>query len=129
MKPRHNIVSSRDDAQLKAVVGSLDFILSTVNVSLDWDRYFAALSPKGRLHVVGVAPEPIPVPSFTLIGGQKSLSGTPNGSPSVTAQMLDFCARHAIAPITETFPMPEVNAALDHLRAGKARYRIVLTNE
>jgi len=36
--------------------------------------------------------------------------------------------RHQIAPVIETFPMHEVNAALDHLRAGKARHRIVLTN-
>ncbi len=125
----HNVVSSRDDGQLKAISGSLDFILSTVNVPLDWDGYFAALAPKGRLHTVGVVPDPIPVPAFTLLAGQKSLSGSPVGSPTTTAQMLDFCARHGIAPITETFPMSEVNAALEHLRAGKARYRVVLTNE
>jgi uncharacterized zinc-type alcohol dehydrogenase-like protein len=40
--------------------------------------------------------------------------------------MLDFCARHRIAPVTETFAFHEVNAALDHLRAGKARHRVVL---
>ena len=125
----HHVVNSRDADQLKAVGGSLDFILSTVNVPLDWGGYFAALAPKGRLHTVGVVPEPIPVPAFTLIGGQKSLSGSPVGGPATTAEMLDFCARHAVAPITETFPMSEINAALDHLRSGKARYRVVLTNK
>jgi uncharacterized zinc-type alcohol dehydrogenase-like protein len=40
--------------------------------------------------------------------------------------MLDFAGRHAIAPTTEHFPMRRVNDALEHLRAGKARYRIVL---
>jgi hypothetical protein len=35
----------------------------------------------------------------------------------------------SIAPITEMFPMPKVNEALEHLRAGKARHRIVLVNE
>ena len=34
------------------------------------------------------------------------------------------CARHTVAPITETFPMSKVNDALEHLRSGKARYRI-----
>jgi uncharacterized zinc-type alcohol dehydrogenase-like protein len=42
--------------------------------------------------------------------------------------MLEFSARHSIAPITETFPMSKVNEPLDHLRAGNARYRIVLTH-
>ena len=36
--------------------------------------------------------------------------------------------RHGIEAVTEHFPMAEVNEALDHLRAGKARYRIVLDN-
>ena len=43
--------------------------------------------------------------------------------------MLDFCARHGIAPVTESFPMSRVNDAVKRLRAGKARYRIVLEND
>jgi uncharacterized zinc-type alcohol dehydrogenase-like protein len=77
---------------------------------------------------VGAVLEPVPVPAFSLIGGRKSVSGSPLGSPATVATMLDFCARHQIAPVTETFPMDEVNAALDHLRTGKARHRIVLKN-
>lgn len=34
--------------------------------------------------------------------------------------------RHEIAPVTAMFPMRDVNKAMDHLRAGKARYRTVL---
>lgn len=124
----HHVVSSRDSAALKKLAGSLDFILVTANVTLDWDAYLAALAPDGRLHFVGAVLEPVPVPAFSLIGGRKSLSGSPLGSPATVATMLDFCARHQIAPVTETFPMDEVNAALDHLRAGKARHRIVLKN-
>ena len=40
--------------------------------------------------------------------------------------MLAFSARHGIAPQVEHFPMSRVNEALDHLRAGNARYRVVL---
>ena len=94
---------------------------------LDWDAYLAALAPDGRLHFVGAVLEPVPVPAFALIGGRKSVSGSPLGSPAVVAEMLEFCARHRIAPQVERFPMSEANAALDHLRAGKARYRVVLT--
>jgi uncharacterized zinc-type alcohol dehydrogenase-like protein len=70
----------------------------------------------------------VPVAAFSLIGGRKSISGSPLGSPATIATMLEFCARHQIAPVTETFAMHDVNAALDHLRAGKARHRIVLKN-
>ncbi len=122
----HHVVNSRQAGELEKLAGSFDFILSTVNVDLDWGQYLAALAPKGRLHTVGVVPSPIPVPAFTLIGGQKSISGSPLGSPATTRRMLDFCARHGIAPVTEHFPMSRVNDAVAHLHAGKARYRVVL---
>jgi uncharacterized zinc-type alcohol dehydrogenase-like protein len=109
--------------------GSLDFILSTVNVDLDWNAYLAALGPRGRLHSVGAVPSPLPIPAFTLLAGQKSVSGSPLGSPATTATMLEFCARHGIEAQTEHFPLSGVNDAMDHLRAGKARYRIVLDND
>jgi uncharacterized zinc-type alcohol dehydrogenase-like protein len=53
-------------------------------------------------------------------------SGTPSGSPSTIADMLEFSARHKISPQTEHFPLARVNDAMAHLKAGKARYRIVL---
>jgi len=125
----HNVVKSRDSDELDAIAGTLDFIISTVNVDLDWGKYLAALGPKGRLHTVGAVLNPIPVPAFGLIGGQKSISGSPLGSPATTSKMLDFCARHGIEAITESFPMSRVNEAIAHLREGKARYRIVLEND
>lgn len=124
----HHVVNSRDPAAIAKLAGSLDFILVTANVALDWDAYLAALAPDGRLHFVGAVLEPVPVAAFSLISGRKSVSGSPLGSPATVAKMLEFCARHGIAPMVEAFPMEAVNAALDHLRAGKARYRIVLRN-
>jgi uncharacterized zinc-type alcohol dehydrogenase-like protein len=44
----------------------------------------------------------------------------------VIASMLDFAARHKIAPQTEHFPMSKINEAFARLASGKARYRIVL---
>ena len=76
--------------------------------------------------MVGVPLEPIAVPAFSLISGQKSLSGSPTGSRGAIDSMLGFAARHGVAPQTEHFPMSRINDAVDHLRAGKARYRIVL---
>ncbi|MEZ4387152.1 MAG: NAD(P)-dependent alcohol dehydrogenase [Candidatus Krumholzibacteriia bacterium] len=123
----HRTVNSRDAAALAAEAGRFDFIISTVNVKLDWNAYLTALSPKGRLHIVGATLEPLDLGAFGLICGQKTVSGSPVGSPAAIATMLEFAARHQIKPVVETFPMAKVNEALDHLRRGKARYRIVLT--
>jgi len=122
----HRVVTTGDAAALKKLAGSFDLIIDTVNASLDWPGLLTALAPKGRLHVVGVPLEPIAVPAFGLISGQKALSGSPTGSRGAIDSMLGFAARHGVAPQTEHFPMSRVNEALDHLRAGKARYRIVL---
>jgi uncharacterized zinc-type alcohol dehydrogenase-like protein len=125
----HKVVNSRDQAKLKAIAGSFDFILSTVNATLDWDSYMNALAPKGRLHTVGILTEPVTFATFPLISGQKGFSGSPLGSPSTVEKMIDFCARHNISPVTESFKMSEINDAFEHLKAGKARYRIVLRND
>ena len=69
------------------------------------------------------------IPAFGLIMGQKSVTGSPVGSPTAMDRMLAFSARHSVAPVVEFFPMSKVNDALEHLRSGKARYRIVLVND
>ncbi|MBT8221852.1 MAG: alcohol dehydrogenase, partial [Eudoraea sp.] len=92
----------------------------------DWDAYLGTLAPKGRLHNVGAVLEPMAIPAFSLIMGEKSVAGSPLGSPALTATMIDFCVRHDIYPIIEEFPLDKVNEAMAHLEAGKARYRIVL---
>jgi uncharacterized zinc-type alcohol dehydrogenase-like protein len=125
----HHVVNSRDAAQLQGLAGVLDFLLVTVNVPLDWKAVIGTLAPRGWLHFVGAVLEPVPVEVFSLLVAQRVISGSPTGSPVAMAAMLDFCARHALAPVTELFPMSKVNDALAHLRAGQARYRVVLRND
>jgi len=122
----HHVVSSRDSAAIKKLAGSLDLLISTVNVALDWAAMLSTLAPNGRLHNVGAVLEPIPVAAFSLIAGQLSVSGSPTGSPVAIENMLEFAARHNIAPQTEHYPMSNINEAFARLESGKARYRIVL---
>jgi uncharacterized zinc-type alcohol dehydrogenase-like protein len=125
----HQVVDTHSAEQLARVAESFDFILSTVDADLDWAGYLGALAPKGRLHVVGVVPQPMPIFSSALIARQRSVGGSPSGAPATVMAMLDFCARHGIAAVTEEFPMSQANEALEHLAAGKARYRVVLRND
>jgi len=122
------VVDSTNPDELAEIAGSLNFILNTTNVTLDWNSYLVALAPKGKFHNVGAVLEPMAIPAFTLLTGEKSVSGSPLGSPALTRTMLEFCVRHEIYPITEEFPMKQVNEAIAHLESGKARYRIVLKN-
>jgi alcohol/geraniol dehydrogenase (NADP+) len=121
-----HVVSSRDSAAIKKLANTIDLLIVTANAPLDWSAMIGTLAPNGRMHVVGAISEPIPVSVFPLIFGQRSISGSPTGSPVDIAMMLEFAARHGVAPQTEHFPMSRINEAFQRLEAGKARYRIVL---
>lgn len=123
----HHVVATGDAAALAKLAGRFQFVLVTINAAQDWGAYLATLAPRGRLHFVGAVLEPMGFRPQLLFGNQKSVSGSPLGSPATTRTMLDFAARHGIAPQAEFFPMTQVNEAIEHLRAGKARYRVILT--
>lgn len=122
----HRVASSRDAEAMRSLAGTFDFLFVTANVPLEWDTIIAMLKPRGRLHFLGAVLEPVPIHVMALIMGEKAVSGSPTGSRSTIDAMLRFAARHAVVPQVEHFPMARVNDALDHLRAGKASYRIVL---
>jgi uncharacterized zinc-type alcohol dehydrogenase-like protein len=124
----HEVVNTKSPDGLKKLAASFNFVLSTVAGNLDVNPYLNALAPRGRFHTVGVLPK-IQTGAFPLIAGQRSISGSPSGAPGTVMTMLDFCARHGIAPVTENFPMSHANEAMAHLEANKARYRIVLKND
>lgn len=124
----HNFVNTRDTGALKKVAGSFDLLLSTVGADQDWQGYVAALRPKGTLCIVGASPSPIQVQAFSLIGGQKAVSGSPTGSPRDLFEMLDVAARHGVKAITERFAMAKANDAVAKVKKSQVRYRAVLTN-
>lgn len=121
-----HFVNSRDPKALEEIAGSFALILSTVSASLDWNAYIAALRPKGRLHIVGVVPQPVSVEVIPMLLGQKSVTYSSGGSPATTAMMLEFAVRHRIQPTIETFKFSQINDAMEKLRNGKPRYRLVL---
>lgn len=123
----HEVANTRDADRLATLAGQFDLVLNTTNAPLPFDAYMQALAPKGRFVTVGALVEkPVELGAFSLIAGQKTLAGSQIGSILTIRKMLEFCARHNISPQIETFPMNEVNEAMAHLEAGKARYRVVL---
>lgn len=123
----HHFLNAKDEEALKKAAGSFDLVLSTVNVELDWGLYVNLLGPRGNLHLVGAAPQ-VSAEIFSLIMAQRSISGSPVGSPATIATMLEFCARHQIAPRTREFAMSEVNEALKVLKEESPAHRLVLVN-
>ena len=116
-------------AALARAAASLDFILSTAHVNLELGPLLALLAPGGRLCFVGLPPrQPVGLCVGDLVDRGTSIGGSVTGSRAAMRQALALAAEHGIAPAVEVLPMAEASRALDRLRAGRARYRIVLAN-
>jgi len=121
------IISSTDESQIKSLGAQFDLIISTVNVKLNWDLFLSTIKPRGRLHFVGAVLDPIESSVFSLMGGRKSISGSPVGSPKNIKKMLDFCSKHKIYPMVEHFKFNQINDAIKKLRNNKIRFRAILS--
>jgi uncharacterized zinc-type alcohol dehydrogenase-like protein len=124
----HRFVVSGDSRQMGRVAATLDALLSTATVNLDWNAWLGTLRPNGTFCLLGVPPGPVSLPTLPIIVSQLSFCGSVIGPPQQIAEMLRFAALHNVQPSVEVLPMEQVNLALDKVRANKARYRMVLAN-
>ena len=121
-----HFIATKGTDELQKAVGQFDFILSTVPANLPWNDYINALRPQGKMVVVGVPESEIQLNAFALIGHEKSFCGGRTGSPAEIETMFNFAARHGVQAQIEKFAMKDINAAMDRVRTGKMRYRVVL---
>jgi alcohol/geraniol dehydrogenase (NADP+) len=124
----HHFVNTRETKAMKEAAGTQDFILSTISADQEWGTYLQALRPTGTLCFVGVPPSPVTAQAHPLIAGQRSITGSPIGSPHQLREMLDVAARHGVKATTELFPMSRANEAIEKVKKNKVRYRAVLAN-
>jgi uncharacterized zinc-type alcohol dehydrogenase-like protein len=121
-----DVLATKDPSSLAKAARSFDFVMSTVSGSLDWGAILDTIRPEGTLCIPGIPDADLKFPATGIIGGEKRVVGGASGSPSDTGRMFEFCARHNIKPLIERYAMSDINAAVQHVRAGKARYRVVL---
>ena len=86
----------------------------------------AGLAPRGKLVVVGAAPDPISVETADLIFGGRSIIGSLTGTPVENEQNLAFAQRHGINSMNEVMPFEDAPKAYERMMSGAARFRIVL---
>jgi alcohol dehydrogenase (NADP+) len=122
----HDVVVSRNAAEMQEHTGSFDFILNTVSAPHDLNAYLELLKRDGTMTLVGAPETPSPVKAFSLIFGRRRLSGSPIGGIRETQEMLDFAAEHGLASDIEVIPMQKINEAYDRLLKGDVKYRFVI---
>jgi uncharacterized zinc-type alcohol dehydrogenase-like protein len=122
----HDVVVSRNAAEMQKQLGSFDFILDTVSAVHDLNVYLGLLKRDGTLTLVGAPETPLPVGVFGLLFRRRQLAGSLIGGIRETQEMLDFCAEHGITADVEVIPIQKINEAYDRLVKGDVKYRFVV---
>lgn len=119
------LLLTTDDDQLQRARDRFDLILDTISADHELSPLLRLLALDGTLSVLGN-----PLMSgpriLELTAGRKKLTSSGTGGTRGTAEMLTFCAEHAISADVEVLASSSVNEALRRLEDGDVRYRFVL---
>jgi len=123
----HEVVVSKNEAEMAAQAGKLDFILNTVAAPHNLDPFLNALKLDGTMTLVGAPDSPHPSPGvFNLILKRRRLAGSLIGGIKETQEMLDFCGKHGIVSDIEMIAMDEINTAYERMLKSDVKYRFVI---
>jgi propanol-preferring alcohol dehydrogenase len=107
-------------------LGGAAVIVATAASGASMTPLLAGLAPRGKLVVVGAAPDPITVDTAELIFGGRSIVGSLTGTPIENEDNLAFSLSHGIKPMTEVVSLDDAPKAYERMMSGAARFRIVL---
>lgn len=120
------VLMSNDSEAMKAQENSFDFLLNTIPVGHNVDKYLKLLKRDRTMVMVG-AIEPLePVNSALLVGKRRNLAGSLIGGIKETQEMLDFCGKHNILPEVEMINIQNINEAWDRVVKADIKYRFVI---
>ncbi len=117
------VVISKDTNAMGKHASSFDFILDAVSAEHDINAYINLLAVDGNTTLVGAPEKPLPLSSFALLMGRRSVSGSPIGGIAETQEMLDFCGQNNIAADVEVIAIQQVNEAYERLLKQDVKYR------
>ncbi len=119
----HEVVLSKDSAQMSKHAASFNMILDCVSAKHDLNTYLGLLTLGGNMTLVGVPEEPTLVNAFSLIYGHKTLTGSMIGGFAETQEMLDFCGAHSITADVEIIAIQQINEAYERMIKSQVKYR------
>jgi uncharacterized zinc-type alcohol dehydrogenase-like protein len=123
----HEVVVSRNVAEVKKQADSFDFILNTVSAPHNLDTFLALLKRDGTMCMVGVPEHAHPSPNVgNLVFRRRHLAGSLIGGIPETQEMLDYCAGQGIVSDVETIPMQKINEAYERMLRSDVKYRFVI---
>jgi propanol-preferring alcohol dehydrogenase len=107
-------------------LGGADVILATAPSGAAIASLLPGLKPRGKLVVVGVSDDAIPLAGVPLVFAGRSVVGSLTGRAVEVQDTLDFSVLTDVAPMIETLPLARAEEAYNRMMTGKARFRMVL---
>jgi alcohol dehydrogenase, propanol-preferring len=118
-----------DAAAVLQGMGGARAILATATSGEAMARLVAGLAVRGKLIVVGVPPDPIPLTATPLIFSGLSVCGSLTGTPVDSEDTLAFSVLENIRPMIETVPLEKAADGFARMMVGKARFRMVIVTK
>lgn len=113
------------DGEGLRAAGGADVILATSNSYRATADALKGLRPDGRLVLMGVSDEPLPVTAELLFVRGRIIGSTQNDREHLY-EALDYAAKGKVRVMTETYPLDEVARAYDRVENGEVRFRAVV---
>ncbi|KAJ1877583.1 hypothetical protein H4R99_005037 [Coemansia sp. RSA 1722] len=124
-----HFVDTSDKEQVEANRHKLNYLFITSNSkSNQYNEFISWMDFEGQVVLLAIPEGHMQFKPFEFIKSEVAITGSLIGGVNVLRKTLEFAAEHGISPIIEKYPIDKVNEALQHMDAGKARYRIVLTH-
>jgi len=121
----HKFIVSTDPEQVK-IGNYFDFIIDTVSATHDYNLYLGMLKTNATMACVGLPPEPVQLPIFTLAFQRRSLAASGIGGIAETQEMLDYCAANNITADVEVIDIKDINKAYERMEKSDVKYRFVI---
>ncbi|CAE6444206.1 unnamed protein product [Rhizoctonia solani] len=127
-----HFIVSEDKASMACLRGTLDLIISTVDVvdNFPLGDYLRLLVVHGTLINVGAPDTMLPqLSAMDLIPNGCKLDGSVVGSKKEAIEMLELAVKANVKPWIDVLPMSKVKEATESMKAGHAHYRFVLQQD
>jgi alcohol dehydrogenase (NADP+) len=123
-----DVVTNQEGADFSRLKHVFDFAIDTVPYKHDLNRFVPLLKPDATYCRVGVGKvaDANEMGQMNLVLYRNALAGSNTGGIQETQDMVDFCARHRIAPQITIIPMNGIDDAWQKVIARRARYRFVI---
>jgi D-arabinose 1-dehydrogenase-like Zn-dependent alcohol dehydrogenase len=118
--------SATDPAAALRALGGADRILATAPAAAAIEAVLGGLAPEGELLVVAAPEDPVEFPVGPMLDNRWVVRGWSAGHPGDARDTLELAASRDIEPRVETYPLADLERAVERMTDSQVRFRAVV---